>query len=497
MKGKRERDDQDDDPKPMFGLLMGKRERPTLSLSKTAVTKLNEHNYESQIQGRNSEQASGSSQNLGSSSSSSHQAPSSVQGRAVSSGSAIQSTSAPSRNTTAIQCPVNITGNVPTIKLSPGQGAESAFQETFYRMNADTFNESLHHCKRKLSLCKLHVSTSTVSDILNRISPHDVSIVFNQVHIKPRGYLLLYCLCQLLHIKVLVFSTRKHPIVITPASGNTEHVMALLVHNDSYMQTTTWYSLKHNAKLVAGSLTIALPEVLIVATKQRQDEQPSSSSSTSQRIGATYDPLIQSTLCLSCFSIFRQKWSDFISSNSLGTAAEFKQTINVKSFPNGVVAACQTLVETQMRQDDQVLPKGTNWVTIKLTNWKKRKKNQFSIALLVDEFTEIITKELASNDANADEDDANADENDANALEDDDNASIYEEEEGQLVHTKEYRMISRTLKSVAKAQSNYETLLVRMKNLKNSCHQAIYGLSQCISALADMVVASECNTGAH
>lgn len=108
----------------------------------------------------------------------------------------------------------------------------------------------------------------------------------------------------------------------------------------------------------------------------------------------------------------------------------------------------------------------------------------------MDEFTEIITKELASNDANADEDDANA-------LEDDDNASIYEGEEGQLVHTKEYRMISRTLRSVAKAQSDYETLLVRMKNLQNSCQQAIYGLSQCISALVDMIVAGECNTGAH
>ena len=150
-----------------------------------------------------------------------------------------------------------------------------------------------------------------------------------------------------------------------------------------------------------------------------------------------------------------------------------------------------------MRQDGQVLPKGTNWVIAKLTCWKKRKKDPFSIALLVDEFTEIITKELASNDANADEDEANADENDANALEDDGNASIYEEEEGQLVHTKEYRMISRTLKSVAKAQSDYETLLVRMKNLQNSCHQAIYGLSQCISALVDMIVAGECNTGAH
>ncbi|KAG1075029.1 hypothetical protein G6F42_025652 [Rhizopus arrhizus] len=118
------------------------------------------------------------------------------------------------------------------------------------------------------------MSTRTASDILNGTPPHDVSIAFNQFLIKPRGCLLLYCLYQLLHIKVFVFSTRKHPIVINPFSGNAEHAMALLVHSDSYMQTTAWYSLKHNAKLVTESLTAALSEDLIVATKQRQVHLP-------------------------------------------------------------------------------------------------------------------------------------------------------------------------------------------------------------------------------
>ncbi|CEP19089.1 hypothetical protein [Parasitella parasitica] len=279
MNRKRERGSEDDEPEPLFGLLMGKRKRSNLSLSRNlpplqsqapsqaqgssgssdspkrhtaepssarfdrpdpskpafgiskpehlqaAVASLADWQYQRQQQG-SSQGLAESSQSTEAGFSSSHLAAGSSQGREPGS----------------FQRPFEITGDPPTVVLSHGQDAPNAFGEALNGMKNSSYNESIRNCKRGLSFYKLEICANNVSDIMNGKSPHSFEIKANEASVTPKGYLLLYCLCQALKIQVYVFSSRKHPIVIRPGSGPFEHSMALLVHRTGIF-TKCWFFL--------------------------------------------------------------------------------------------------------------------------------------------------------------------------------------------------------------------------------------------------------------
>ncbi|CEP10144.1 hypothetical protein [Parasitella parasitica] len=133
--------------------------------------------------------------------------------------------------------------------------------------------------------------------------------------------------------------------------------------------------------------------------------------------------------------------------------------------------------------------RSATWLASKLYAWKKR-KNPFSIALLVDEFMKLITAEEQNDAAGAEEKSITADVEDKATGDEaeQDSEDDQPQEEEKMDEVKEYRVVSKTLKGIIKESFDYQLLLQRMEGLQDSCHKAIHGLSASINILVDLVL---------
>ncbi|KAF1800357.1 hypothetical protein FB192DRAFT_1458774 [Mucor lusitanicus] len=423
----------------------------------------------------------------------------------------------PSPDAVALRVPFTVECDllIDTNDLLP-QAAVSGIQKAFDDAQSIGFNESINNCTKFLASKHVVIDGGhrTLCNVLNGVSRTECKIHDNQGGSqKPKDMLLLYCLASHLQSAVYVFSTRHRPVLVSPsAQEQVQGYMALLVHKDSYMQKTHWYPLRLDLKSKVGSARAKTTlETPIVATRKQSIAQASTVSS-SKPIAKGYEKDIEDILRASCFSIFRKKWDDFRSSGNT-SIQDFKATLSVKSFPENVVQRCSDAIENKMRAAGTPLSRNPQWLSRKLHSWKTRKKNPFGVVQLVEEFIAIITKEQnkeladqgdddpieVEDGTSQDQDDPIEVENDISQdLDDpieieDDTAQV----QGQLVPIKEYHTISRSLKSVIKPQADYQTLLLRMTNLQNTCHHVVYGLSQCVSTLVNMIIEGECSAGAH
>ncbi|CEP17094.1 hypothetical protein [Parasitella parasitica] len=197
----------------------------------------------------------------------------------------------------------------------------------------------------------------------------------------------------------------------------------------TYLQKTRWYKLYLDAKIPIP-LPISLPpQDAIVATGK-----PPAAQLSSRRIGPDYDALIEDTV--------RQQST---------ATAKFTQSLSTISYPHRRSA---TLLETMIYA-------------------RKKCKNPFSIALLVDE---LITAEEKNDAAETKEksiaDDVEEKVTGDEAEQDSGDGQPQEEEVGKV---KEYRVVSKTLKGIIKESFDYQLLLQRMEGLQYSCHKAIRG----------------------
>ncbi|CEP12396.1 hypothetical protein [Parasitella parasitica] len=123
----------------------------------------------------------------------------------------------------------------------------------------------------------------------------------------------------------------------------------------------------------------------------------------------------------------------------------------------------------------------------------KKHKNPFSIALLVDEFVELITAAEAEEKSIT----ADVDEKVTGDEAEQDSGDDQPQEEEEVDKVKEYRVVSKTLKGFIKESFDYQLLLQRMESLQDSCHKAIHGLSTNITILVGLVLDNQFTAAAQ
>jgi hypothetical protein len=93
----------------------------------------------------------------------------------------------------------------------------------------------------------------------------------------PKGLLLLVAISHLHPIRIVVFSTRKKPVIV-PSTRKECHTIALLSHQDSILSIGTWYPLELAQGWIKRTPTIHIDTSTLMisppAIKRRQGTAP-------------------------------------------------------------------------------------------------------------------------------------------------------------------------------------------------------------------------------
>jgi len=87
-----------------------------------------------------------------------------------------------------------------------------------------------------------------------------------------KGVLLLVAIAHLYAVRIVIFSTRRKPVEISPDTGRECHTVALLNHQDSILSTGGWYPLelaKNWVKRIATPHMTFTPPMASPAAVQR------------------------------------------------------------------------------------------------------------------------------------------------------------------------------------------------------------------------------------
>ncbi|KAF1799956.1 hypothetical protein FB192DRAFT_1142283 [Mucor lusitanicus] len=203
----------------------------------------------------------------------------------------------------------------------------------------------------------LNENGSDLCSIMNGTVKHNMRIKSEQhpESVSPKGFLLLYCLAEHFNCTVFLFSTRKKPTIIKPMQGDraTRNFAALLCHQDSFMQKTTWFSLKRQDGFIRNSSALKAPSSLananndIVATKFVKDSKKARHETIYSNEKS--DQQVMKHLQEEVFSVYRKRWCEFLQKKqSSKSVDDFRKTLSTKSLPNKVVSKVQVQMEQQL-----------------------------------------------------------------------------------------------------------------------------------------------------
>jgi hypothetical protein len=140
--------------------------------------------------------------------------------------------------------------------------------------------ENLHQATRWLHFRGLVVSEATsrsgahqIVKYLTNETPHGFHLRMPDGQtIVPKGLLLLVAIAHIYAIRVVIFSTRRKPIEIVPATDGGCSTVALLRHQDSILSVGEWYLLepaKNWIKQIATAQPTFTPPMTSPAAVQR------------------------------------------------------------------------------------------------------------------------------------------------------------------------------------------------------------------------------------
>lgn len=306
--------------------------------------------------------------------------------------------------------------------------------------------------------------------------------------IPAKGRILLYGICELQNCKIMLFSTRSKAIIITPLGKKCDDFPCyyILEHKDSYVATTTYYSLKSFGEY-APTIKQILPADGVVAVKYKDGEVKGKEER--HKLGKAIDDIALQLIKQETFKLYDLKWNNYVRVHGRKASEEaFRGTLSTKSLPTGVVKEVKAAIEKMLKEgkiankSEQDIPKSAMWMSTKVGTLTKAKK--LSINGLLEEYFNKRQTDQQIKDVDMDSDEDELEEE-----------SLQNPAPVVIASTNNYRTIGKTLKGVINPKFDFSVLAGGLDELQASCNSCMNGLSAAVGALLHLIVSGKFNKG--